>query len=66
MYLIPDMFLSLFIVVQDICSDRNLLFMAIFRDIGNKIAYTCIVLVEIDKFWGRALWKLTKQLLVFN
>ena len=55
MYLIPDMFLSLFIVVQDICSDRNLLFMAIFRDIGNKIAYTCIVLVEIDKFWGRAL-----------
>ena len=64
MYFTPDIILSFFIVVRDICSDRNVLYIAMFWDFGNKIAY--IVLQEIDEFWGRALWKSIKQLLFFN
>ena len=52
MYFTPIM-LSLFIVVQGICSYRNM--KTVFWDFMNKIAY--IVLQEIDKFWGRPLWK---------
>ena len=55
MYFIPDIILSFFTVVQGICVDRNVLFIAMFWDFNNKIAY--IVLQEIAKFWGRALWK---------
>ena len=64
MYFTPDIILSFFIVVQDICFDRNVLFIAMFWDFRNKIAY--IVLQEIDDFWGRALWKSIEQLLIFN
>ena len=35
----PDIILSFFIVVQDICSDRNVLYIAMFSDFRNKIAY---------------------------
>ena len=31
MYFTPDIILSFFIVVQDICSDRNVLFIAMFE-----------------------------------
>ena len=64
MYITPDVMLSFFIVVQDICSDRNVLHIAMFWYFRYKIAY--FVLREIDEFWGRALWKLIKQLLFFN
>ena len=64
MYFTPDIIVSFFIVVQDICSDRNMLFIAMFWDFRNKIAY--IVLQEIDKLWGRVFWKSIKQLLFFN
>ena len=60
----PDIILPFFIVVQDICSERNALFIAMFWDFRNKIAY--IVLQETDQFWGRDLWKSIKQLLFFN
>ena len=64
MYFTPDIILSFLIVVHSICVDRNVLFIAMFWDFINKIAY--IVLPEIDKFWGRALWKSIKLLLFFN
>ena len=64
MYFTPDIILSFIIVVQDICSDRNVLFIALFWDFMNAIAY--IVLQEIDEFLGRAFWKSIKQLLFFN
>ena len=64
MYFTPDIILSFFIVVQDICSDRNVLYVAMFWYFSNKIAYN--VLQEIDEFWSRALWKSIKQLLFFN
>ena len=48
MYFTPDIILSFFIVVQDICSDRNVLYIAMFWDFRNKIAY--IVFQEIDEF----------------
>ena len=44
----PDIILPFFIVVQDICSDTNVLFIAMFWDFRNKIAY--IVLQETDQF----------------
>ena len=50
--------------VKGICFDRNVLFIAMFGDFMNKIAY--IVQQEIDEFSGRALWKSIKQLLFFN
>ena len=55
MYFTPDIILSFFIVVQDICSDKNVLFIAMFWDFRNKIAY--IVLQIMDEFWGRALYE---------
>ena len=64
MYFTPDIILSFFIVVQDICFDRNVSFIAMFWDFMNKIAY--LVLQEIDEFWDRVLWKSIKQLLCFN
>ena len=57
----PDIILSLFIVVQGICFDRHVLFIAMFWDFINKMAY--IVLKVIDEFWSRALWKSIKQYL---
>ena len=35
MYFIPDIILSLFIVVQGICFDWNVLFIAMFGDFVN-------------------------------
>ena len=64
MYFTPDIILSFLIVVHCICVDRNVLFIAMFWDFIDKIAY--IVLLEIDKFWGKALWKSIKLLLFFN
>ena len=46
MYFTTDIILSFFIVVHAICFDRNVLFIAMFGDFMNKIAY--ILLQEID------------------
>ena len=35
MYFIPDIIFFIFIVVQDICFDRNVLFIAMFGDFMN-------------------------------
>ena len=39
MYFTPDIILSSFIVAQGIVFDRNVLFIAMFRDFMNAIAY---------------------------
>ena len=59
-YYTPDIIFSFFIVVQGNIFYRKVLFIAMFWEFMNKIAY--IVLQEIDKFFGRALWKPIKQL----
>ena len=49
MYFTPDIIFSFFIVVQGICVDWNVLFITVFWDFINKIAY--YVLQEIDDSW---------------